>query len=121
MDKKTRAIIGVVLTMTVWPVVFYIATRPSQHERISSHGADAEGTVVSLVDQHETRHDHRPLMELTVEGEWGGAHHRTRTERRIDDDELESFHVGDRVAIRYDRESPSDIAVLHVIAPSATP
>lgn len=114
MNNKTRAIIGVVLTATIWPLGFYLATRETDEHRILRAGAEAEATIVGLVDQHETRHDHRPLMRITVDGEWAGATHHTHVDRRIDDDDLGSFVVGARVAIRYDRERPDDIVVVDV-------
>ena len=114
MDQKKRAILGVVLTATIFPLGIYLLARPNQEDRIMRHGLDAEAMIIRMVDQRETRHDHRPLMRITVEGDWNGAHHTTHTERRIDDDELSSMVVGARVAIRYDREDPSAIVVRHV-------
>ena len=114
MDQKKRAILGVALTAIAFPALIYLIARPSEQQRITRHGLDAEATIVRMVDQHETRHDHRPLMRITVEGDWNDAHHTTHTDRRIDDDELASMVVGARVAIRYDREDANTIVVLRV-------
>lgn len=111
MDQKKRAILGVALTAIAFPFGIYLLARPSAEERIRRHGLNAEATIVRMVDQHETRHDHRPLMRITVEGDWAGAHRTAHADRRIDD-ELTTFLVGARVAIRHDRERPTDIVVL---------
>jgi hypothetical protein len=116
MDQKQRAILGVTLTAVALPGLIYLIARPSQEQRIRRHGLPAEATIVRMVDQHETRHDHRPLMRITVEGDWSGAHHTAHAERRIDDDELDRFVVGAHVEIRYDREEPSSIVVLEATA-----
>lgn len=114
MSKRGRILLIATVSVIGWPLIIYLATRETDGERIAREGVDAVATIVVLEDQHETLHDHRPLMRVTVEGEREGAPFRATTERRIDDDELESFVLGAEVAIRYDRESPEDIVILRV-------
>lgn len=121
MDQKKRAILALVLVGAVVPFAIFLAARGSHEHRIAQHGADAEGTIVRMIDQHETRHDHRPLMRITVEGDWADAHRTSHADRRIDDDEITTFVVGARVAIRYDREDPNTIVVLRAVPPDPTP
>lgn len=112
--SKRRKMLAAVVMIIGWPIVIYLATRESDADQIAREGGEAVATIVALEDQHETLHDHRPLMRVTVQGVREGSPFRATTDRRIDDDELESFVVGAEVTIRYDRESPDNIVILGV-------
>jgi hypothetical protein len=112
MTKSTRIVIGVILSAIFWPLVFYLALREPKQSKIAREGVDAVATIRTMEDQHETRHDSRALMRVTVAGVRNGAPFEATVDQRMTEPELVTYRPGTRVAIKYDAKSPGDIVLL---------